>query len=141
MFSTLNSPQKAYANVAINVGVESASPHRLILMLYEGALLSLMLAEQCMKDGRVGERGAAISKAISIIGEGLRASLNAESGGELAGRLDALYDYMVRRLVEANTENRPAPLQEVSRLLRELKTAWEEIASDPAVVSPNRAAA
>ena len=141
MFSTLNSPQKAYANVAINVGVESASPHRLILMLYEGALLSLMLAEQCMKDGRVGERGAAISKAISIIGEGLRASLNAESGGELAGRLDALYDYMVRRLVEANTENRPAPLQEVSRLLRELKTAWEEIASDPAVVSLNKSAA
>ena len=141
MFGMMRNHADSYAKVGVEVAVETADPHQLILMLYEGALLSLMLAEQCMKDGRVGERGAAISKAISIIGEGLRASLNAESGGELAGRLDALYDYMVRRLVEANTENRPAPLQEVSRLLRELKTAWEEIASDPAVVSPNRAAA
>ncbi len=141
MFSTMNSPQKAYANVAINVGVEAASPHRLILMLYEGALLSLSMAEQCMKDGRVADRGVAISKAISIIGEGLRASLNTEAGGELAARLDAIYDYMVVRLVEANTSGKVEFVQEVAQLLRQLQSAWAEIASDPAVVSPNKAAA
>ena len=141
MFSTMNSPQKAYANVAINVGVEAASPHRLILMLYEGALLSLSMAEQCMKDGRVADRGGAISKAISIIGEGLRASLNTEAGGELAARLDAIYDYMVVRLVEANTSGKVEFVQEVAQLLRQLQSAWAEIASDPAVVSPNKAAA
>jgi len=141
LFSTMNSPQKAYANVAINVGVEAASPHRLILMLYEGALLSLSMAEQCMKDGRVADRGVAISKAISIIGEGLRASLNTEAGGELAARLDAIYDYMVVRLVEANTSGKVEFVQEVAQLLRQLQSAWAEIASDPAVVSPNKAAA
>ena len=84
-------------------------PHRLILMLYEGALLSLMLTEQCMKDGRGRRARRGRFKAISIIGEGLRLAQRQSGGASWRDASMRSYDYMVRRLVEANTENRPAP--------------------------------
>jgi flagellar protein FliS len=120
--------------------VRSASPHQLILMLFEGALLSIAIAEQKMKEGRMNEKGLAISRAIDIIGQGLQASLDMQVG-ELAANLSALYEYMIQRLVFANQHNQPKVLQEVAGLLRELKGAWEEIANDPAALSANRAAA
>ena len=94
-----------------------------------------------MKDKRTAEKGQSISKAIDIITNGLRASLDPEAGGELPERLGALYDYMCLRLLHANLKNDAAALAEVAALLGEIKGAWEEIANDPAVVSQNKAAA
>lgn len=139
-FASANSAQ-TYARVGIETGVAAADPHRLILMLFDGALLAIATAENAMQQGRTADKGQAISRAIDIVASGLRASLSFSAGDELANRLAALYDYMVVRLLHANLRNDPAALKEVSRLLAEIKSAWEEIANDPAVASRNKAAA
>ncbi len=132
------SPSQAYANIGVETGVMAANPHKLILMLYEGALQSVAVAKQAMLDGRTATKGEAISKAMEIIDNGLRASLDLEGGAEIAQRLAALYNYMCERLLHANLRDNPAALEEVRELLLELKGAWEEIAKDPAVVSASR---
>lgn len=138
MFSSAHSPSDAYALVGVETGVMSASPHKLVLMLFDGALLAIAMARQAMATNKIAEKGEEISRAINIISNGLKVSLDTQAGGELAARLGALYDYMCNRLLQANLRNEAAALNEVDALLRELKTAWEEIASDPAVVSNSR---
>ena len=112
-----------YTKVGVQTGVESASSHRLIQMLLDGALSKISIAGGHMKRGEIPEKGAHISWAISII-EGLRSSLNRESGGELAENLDRLYEYMLRQLVVANLRNDPAVLDEVHGLLAEIRSGW-----------------
>lgn len=118
----------AYAQVGAETGVEAASPHQLILMLYDGALLALRTASTAMAQNDIPKKGASISKAIDIISNGLKVSLDLESGGEIAARLDALYEYMADRLLYANLHNNPAALDEVSELLAGLRDAWQGIA-------------
>ena len=117
----------AYKNVGVENGVSSADPHRLTLMLFEGALVSRNAARIHLENGDVPLKGSAISKAIEIITNGLKVSLDFEVGGELAQRLGSLYDYMCTRLLHANVRNDIAALAEVATLLRELKEAWEQI--------------
>lgn len=117
----------AYKNVGVENGVSSADPHRLTLMLFEGALVSTNAARIHLENGDVSLKGSAISKAIEIVSNGLKVSLDFEVGGELAHRLASLYDYMCTRLLHANVRNDVAALAEVSTLLRELKEAWEQI--------------
>ncbi|HEX8962908.1 MAG TPA: flagellar export chaperone FliS [Rhodocyclaceae bacterium] len=131
-------PSDAYRSVELQSQIEEVSPHKLVLMLFEGALLSIAHAQRYIDDKNIPEKGKAISKAIDIIAQGLKASLNMEAGGDLSDKLYALYDYMIRRLLFANMNNDKAALVEVSNLLRELKSGWEEIANDPAVLSANR---
>lgn len=135
------SSAKTYAKVGIETGVAAADPHGLILMLFDGALLGVAKAKDAMQQGQIAEKGQAISRVIDILTNGLKASLNFSEGDELAARLAALYDYMVVRLLHANLNNDPGALSEVTRLLGEIKSAWEEIANDPAVASRNKAAA
>lgn len=118
----------SYETVSLETGVASADPYQLVLMLFDGALAAIAVARARTEEKQIAEKGAAISKAISIIGNGLHDCLNYEAGGELAERLGALYDYMVRRLIFANLENNLAALDEVAGLLRDIRSAWEEIA-------------
>lgn len=131
MFAAMHNPMAAYKKVEIETGVESADPHKLILMLFEGALLAVASASLHMqrKEGSadVARKGEAISKAINIIENGLKASLDMSAGPDLASKLAALYDYMVARLLYANLHDQPAILDEISHLLAELKGAWEQI--------------
>lgn len=129
MFGSAKNGANAYARVGIETGVTAASPHQLIVMLFEGALVAVSSALQHMQTGDIAQRGQAISKAIAIIDDGLRASLDKEAGGDIAESLDALYDYMSRQLLLANLKNQPEMLQEVYRLLSELKAAWDGIAA------------
>lgn len=117
----------AYAKVGIETGVISASPHKLIVMLYDGAIVAISNATQQMKNGDIPAKGYSISKAIAIIENGLRASLDKKAGGEIAISLDALYEYMVNRLLLANLNNQIDLLSEVQNLLRDLKNSWEAI--------------
>lgn len=139
-FASSNSAQ-TYAKVGVETAVAAADSHQLIVMLFDGALLAVAKAEGFMRQGMIAEKGEAISRAIDIIANGLRASLDFSAGDELAGRLAGLYDYMGLRLIHANLKNDLGALQEVSRLLGEIKSAWEEIADDPAVLSASKAAA
>ncbi|MFI4941028.1 MAG: flagellar export chaperone FliS [Burkholderiales bacterium] len=145
MFGSSQRGAVAYANVGAETGVMAASPHKLVVMLFEGAMLHVTLAAQHMQAGRIAEKGKAISRAIAFIDTGLRASLNKQVGGEIALNLDALYEYMSKQLLEANIKNQPEILEEVHRLLGELKNAWAAIGSDdgklqqPAAVSKSPA--
>ncbi len=140
MFGMQQYGAKAYANVDMETGVIAASPHKLVVMLFESAMLHVTIATQSMKAGQTAKRGKAISRAIAFIETGLRASLNKKVGGELALNLDALYEYMSRRLLEANTKNKVEPLEEVYRLLGELKGAWESIGTEGKSVAAASAA-
>jgi flagellar protein FliS len=131
MFGSMKSGANAYAKVGVETGVLAASPHKLIVMLFEGALLALNTALRQMEAGDIAGKGMSISKAIAIIENGLRASLDRKTGGEIAANLDALYEYMCNRLVLANRENRAEMLEEVARLLGELKGAWDAIGAPP----------
>lgn len=123
-----SNPVAAYASVGVETGVSAADPHRLILMLFDGALLCVTTARQHMVAGEIGPKGENVSKAINIIANGLKVSLNMEVGGELAQRLAALYDYICERLLFANLKNSVPVLDEVHDLLNELRGAWEGIA-------------
>ncbi len=121
-----------YTRSSRQADVAAATPHRLIQMLLEGALEKIAVARGHMERKEIADKGKAISWAIDIL-EGLRSSLDREAGGELAANLDALYEYMSVQLVEANISNDPAKLDEVSGLLKRIKSAWDAIADDPAV--------
>lgn len=118
---------KTYKNVGLESGVAAADPHKLILMLYQGALLAIASAKNQMLRKQISEKGSSITKAIKIIDEGLKACLDVKAGGEIANNLSDLYDYMNQRLLIANLKNDTAILDEVSVLLAELKGAWESI--------------
>jgi len=131
----------AYANVGLETGVVAANPHQLILMLFDGAELAVRMAIKHMNEGDLAKKSAAITKASTIILDGLRAALDPQQGGSIAQQLDALYDYMNKRLMLAHLNNQTAPLEEVLGLLRELHGAWQQIgASDrpapPASLQP-----
>lgn len=121
-------PAAAYEQVSLSTSIESADPHRLILLLFEGATAALNSAKFFMQDGNIPAKGAAISKAIDIITNGLQASLDLEQGGELAERLSALYEYMTSRLLWSNMKSDIAALDEVLMLLGEIHDAWKQIA-------------
>ncbi|MET3117832.1 flagellar protein FliS [Undibacterium sp. GrIS 1.8] len=118
----------AYAKVGMETGVIAASPHTLIVMLFDGAITAISNALQNLETGNIAAKGQSISKAISIIENGLRASLDKKVGGEIALSLDSLYAYMGNQLVVANLKNKAEILIEIRDLLRDLKSTWEAIA-------------
>ena len=126
--SSKMSGANAYAKIGIETGVISASPHKLIVMLFDGAIIAISNAQQHMQAGHIAAKGQSISKAIAIIENGLRASLDKKAGGEIAVSLDLLYEYMNNRLILANLNNQSESLTEVQNLLRDLKASWEAIA-------------
>lgn len=117
----------AYARIGIETGVTGASSHQLILMLFDGAIQAINDAKRHMLHADIAAKGESISKAIAIINDGLKASLDVKVGGHLAQNLYALYEYMGNRLLFANVRNEPAAIDEVRHLLAELKEAWEAI--------------
>ncbi|MBG6077617.1 flagellar export chaperone FliS [Polaromonas sp. CG_9.11] len=122
---------RSYAQVGLQSGVMSASPHQLITLLFDGAKTAIAMARHHMAQKEIAAKGQAISKAINIIDNGLKASLDAEAGGpagaELVANLSALYDYINQRLMQANLRNDPALLDEAERLLENIGSAWREI--------------
>lgn len=137
---------RSYQKVGIESAVTAADPHKLISMLYQGALLAVANARNSILRKDISSKGAAISKAIAIIDDGLNASLDKKVGGELAENLSSLYDYMGSRLLTANIKNDVAALDEVARLLTDLKSAWDSIrpvgtsvaATQPADAAPKQ---
>ncbi|MFL6659896.1 MAG: flagellar export chaperone FliS [Massilia sp.] len=132
MFGSSPKGASAYAKVGLETGVVASSPHKLIVMLFDGALVAIRNATMHMKAREIEKKGNAISKAIMIVENGLRASLDKEAGGQIAVSLDSLYDYIGRRLLTANLTNDPAILDEVHALLLDLKGAWDAIGDQPA---------
>ena len=143
MYTQSSVAANAYAKVGLETGVVAASPHQLIIMLYEGAELAVRMAIKHMNDGDITKKSAAISKASSIVLEGLQAALDTRQGGDIAIQLDNLYDYMTKRLMLAHLKNQTEPLEEVLGLLRELHDAWKQIGNPgrPTLQSSNHSIA
>ena len=118
-----------YQQVNSYTGVTDADPHHLVKMLLEGALGKVAAVKGLMSHGDVANKGVMIGQAISIV-SGLRASLDLSAGGELASNLDDLYEYIERRLIQANLKNDTEILDEVISLLREIKVAWDSIPAE-----------
>ena len=136
MFGASSNPINAYNKVSIGTSVSNASPHQLIVLLFEGARQAVIIARAGMEQGNVPLKGTSITKAIDIILNGLRASLNLEEGGNIAQNLYALYDYMARRLLHANLTNDIAALDEVLHLLAEIHGAWVAIGDKVGQTTP-----
>lgn len=117
----------SYQQIGKDAEILGADPHRLIVLLFDGAEAALVNAQRCLEAKDIPGRSEALTKAIDIIAQGLSASLNLQAGGELAQNLSALYDYMVSRLIYANVHQDPNAITEVQRLLADISGAWREM--------------
>ncbi|MBA4500914.1 flagellar export chaperone FliS [Marinobacterium marinum] len=120
---------KAYQQINIASEVENASPHRLVSMLFEGAIRQLAIAKGAIERQDTASKGTAISKTIAIIGE-LEGSLQDKETNEVSGNLSRLYDYMIRTLSQANIDSSTEKLNEVGLLIIEIKSGWDAIPED-----------
>lgn len=118
-----------YAQVGVQTGVSAASPHRLVGMLFEGFNEALAQARGAMRTGQIETKGRAITRAVRIIDEGLKAALNLDAGGPLAADLRDLYAYVTVRLTQANVRNDETLLEECAQLMQPLHDAWLAIAA------------
>jgi len=117
---------KGYSQVQVDAGVESASAHRLVVMLFDGLLERIAQAKGAIQQQDYENKGNKINDAISIV-FGLRDSLDATNGGDLAKNLESLYDYVQRMLMQANLKNDEALLDECAQLIINVSSAWREI--------------
>jgi len=128
-----------YQKMHVEQEVADASPYQLIQLMLERLLAKLAIARGHIERGDTAGKGPHISQAIAIV-DGLRVSLDGEKGGEIAANLAGLYDYISRRLLHAQLHDDPSALNEVTSLVREIKSAWEAIADQVEPGSQARAA-
>ncbi len=126
MFASPRSAAASYRALDVQTKVDGADPHQLVEMLYDGALLQVAKARHALANQDIAGKGEATTRAIRILDEGLKATLDARAG-DVARNLDALYDYVNRTLVKANMKNDDNLYREVEKLLGDLRGAWREI--------------
>lgn len=129
MFGAAFSPAQAYNRVSVDTSVMGATPHQLIALLFEGVERQLLAADTALATGDLATKGEAVTRAIRIVDEGLKAALDPR-GGEITENLSSLYDYILRRLLTLSCSNDRAIVAEVRTLLHELGSAWNAIADD-----------
>jgi len=122
---------QAYSNVGLETQVFSASPEHLITLLFDGAISAIAKAKLHLQMGNIAERGMAISKAIDIVDSGLKASVDLESGGEVAQNLVATYELVLHHLMLANLHADEEKLILAETLLKEIGSAWREACDRP----------
>lgn len=120
---------QAYKRVSVDSQLTSATPHRVISMLMAGAIERLIQGKAAMEQGSIAMKGERLGKALDIV-ISLRSCLSMEDGAEIASNLDALYDYMIQQIYKANQENLGEPIEDVIGMLREIKSAWDQIPTE-----------
>lgn len=113
----------AYMNQYQNTQVQTASPEQILIMLYDGAIRFCRQATEFMLAGQMTAKAEKISRVIAIVSE-LANTLDHEIGGEIAEELDALYNFMIRELTQANLQNDTEKLTVVENLLSDLRETW-----------------
>jgi flagellar secretion chaperone FliS len=130
MFTPINMRSvNSYKSVAVETSVSTADPHQLVNLLFETLLQSLGTAKTAIKTGDVARKSQAITKAVRILEEGLKAGLDMQRGGEIALTLRSLYDYSIYRITEANFKNDVSILDEVIAALAPVADSWKQIRS------------
>lgn len=128
---------QSYRKVSLESQLADASPHKITQMLFNGALERIAQSKAAMEQHDIAQKGLLIGKAIGII-QGLKSSLVMDDGGDIAANLGQLYDFMLRRITEANINNDPQALDDVSAILREIKEAWDAIPADKHYITANK---
>lgn len=122
-----NNGYNAYTAVLLDSQIAGATPHQLIVLLYDGAINAMRRAEIYFQSGNIARRGEMISRAINIIDNGLRAGLDHEKGGQIAAELESLYEYISRTLLEANLNKSGENLPHLISLMTEMQETWQAI--------------
>ena len=122
-----NNGYNAYTAVSLDSQIAGATPHQLIVLLYDGAINAMRRAEIYFQSGNIARRGEMISRAINIIDNGLRAGLDHEKGGQIAAELESLYQYISRTLLEANLNKSGENLPHLISLMTEMQETWQAI--------------
>jgi len=130
-FAARNQRATLYAKVGLETDVQAASPHRLVAMLFDGVFEAMTQATAAIQGGNTELKGRALSRAVRILDEGLRAGLDM-SAGQLAVDLRELYGYVCMRLTQANLHSDLTAIEECHRLLSPVRDAWSAIAQTPA---------
>lgn len=118
---------QTYHRVGVETDVSTASPHKLVSMLFDGLLDSLTKATGALQQGDIETKCSALSRAVRIVDEGLRSALDLQQGGQLAAELSDLYAYVSLRLTQANLRNQVEIVDECKRLIEPLRDAWQAI--------------
>lgn len=121
-----NAQLAAYQSVSVHGGVDSGDPHRLVLMLMDGVMERLAKVRGCIERNEVLQRTRLLHSCVVLVSE-LRGALNLPEGGELAGNLNNLYEYMVRRLLLANIKGDLAIVTEITGLMTRVRDGWVAI--------------
>jgi len=128
MYTSVNMRSaNAYRTVGVETAVSGADPHQLVCLLYQALMQSLGTAKLSLQAGDIAGKGKAISRAVRLIEEGLKAGLNDAKGGDLAVNLRGLYDYCIVVLTEANLRNDVKKIDEVIQLVQPVAQAWNDI--------------
>lgn len=131
----------AYQASSVETVVQSASPHQLIVLLFDGLLQAINHASGALQRQDRAVFGQQVGRAVRILDEGLKGALNLEQGGEVAANLRALYDYCVRRMTQANLHNDGEALAEVARLIAPVAESWKHIGSAQSIATSGSPAA
>ena len=128
MFNTYNPrAASAYQRISVETSMHTIDQHQLVSLLFGGVMEAITSARGAMVRGDVPLKCSSISKAMRILEEGLSTALDRDGGGELAVNLGELYDYCLKRLIQANIRNDDAMLAEVGGLIEQLALGWNEI--------------
>lgn len=120
---------QAYKKVSIDSQLSAASPHKVIQMLMAGAIERLIQGKAAMQQGNTAVKGERLGKALDIV-ISLRTCLSMDDGGDIASNLDSLYDFMIRQISHANQNNDGKAIDDVVEMLREIKSAWDQIPAE-----------
>ncbi|MCG3721572.1 flagellar export chaperone FliS [Vibrio cincinnatiensis] len=120
---------QAYKKVSVDSQLTAASPHKIVQMLMAGAIERLIQGKAAMQQGNIPVKGERLGKALDII-ISLRSSLSMKEGGEIAQNLDMLYEFMITQISTANHKNDPQPIDDVIDIIREIKSAWDQIPAE-----------
>ncbi len=131
MLSTVLTPIEQYRQVGVATDVAQASPHQLVMLLFDATLAALLQARHAIETEDVSTKCSSIGRAMRLIDEGLKCALQTQADPAIAANLDALYEHMIGRLFHANLRADVQAVDEVSRLLGELRVAWAAIAPQP----------
>ncbi|HDY7977371.1 TPA: flagellar export chaperone FliS [Vibrio vulnificus] len=120
---------QAYKKVSVDSQLSAASPHKVIQMLMAGAIERLIQGRAAMQAGNIPVKGERLGKALDII-IALRSCLSMDDGGDIARNLDQLYEFMITQISGANHKNDPQMIDDVIDIIREIKSAWDQIPNE-----------
>jgi flagellar protein FliS len=118
-----------YGQIKNDTQTTYASPHQLMLMLFDGAIESMSFTIGAIQNNNFELRSKQNSRSITII-NGMRECLDMETGGELADNLYSLYQYMTKELFKASFKNDADTIKNIQTMLKDIRGSWEKIPLD-----------